>query len=166
MEETLSLKNPNVGQCCICHKVYDLGEFDLTQEIPQLMKEHEICFKCAFWHWRSEYDKTCEKEKGIIPFVINRYHYSASKDSIYAGLDYQHLILRSDGKLFNPPRLYHQGEIPSGFHYTFPNNAIFLNHEELAMIKNLESSKGLGLGLITVPENVVERLFKNFYKSK
>ena len=50
------------NECQICGKPLNLEEFDETREIPQLMARKQICFQCAFWSNRLDYDKELEKE--------------------------------------------------------------------------------------------------------
>lgn len=159
-------KTKHKGQCPICSRLYDLYDFNMSLPIPKIMAEKEVCYHCAFWLWRKELDdKLLSMEKPeIIPLVIDHEHMSIDIEKAWSGNSVA--ILRSDGKIFTPSQINHQGKIGKGFWYTFPNNAIYLEGEQLKYIKDLKSSTGLGLALITVPQNVVEEFFNSFYKSK
>ena len=165
------------NNCKLCTKPIDLEEYIQHLPIPKLMAEHQLCFNCAFWTNRlakdkiqNEMAKTSKpyigdgKPEYIIPLVIDGEHHSISSKKAHGGNTIA--ILTIEGKVYTPTQMYHHGNIPPHFIDKFPNNAITLDGTDLAEIKSLSSSQGLGLALITVPQNVVQKMFDKFYKSK
>ena len=59
------------NRCRICGKPINLEDFDKNREIPKLMKAQDLCFQCAFWFNRLDYDKELEKE-GKIAVIARR----------------------------------------------------------------------------------------------
>lgn len=53
------------NRCRICGKLINLEDFDINREIPKLMKAQDICYGCAFWYTRLEYDKKLEKRRKL-----------------------------------------------------------------------------------------------------
>lgn len=50
------------NQCKLCKEPINLGDFEARFEIPQLMAKNHICFSCAFWMKRKEYDDRLWRE--------------------------------------------------------------------------------------------------------
>lgn len=158
--------------CKLCTKPIDLEEYIQHLPIPKLMAEHQLCFNCAFWTHKLSEDmvKTNKpyigdgKPEYFIPLVINGEHQSISSKKAYGGNTVT--ILTIEGNVYTPTQVYYQGIIPDHFRDKFPNNAITIDETDLAEIQSLQSSQGLGLALITVPQNVVQKMFAKFYKSK
>lgn len=78
------------NRCRICGKPINLKDFDLNREIPKLMKNQDICFQCAFWFNRLDYDKNLEKENKIA--VITP--------------DYSHWVTRVPGNILMVPSAF------------------------------------------------------------
>lgn len=165
------------NNCKLCAKPIDLEEYIPHLPIPKLMAEHQLCFSCAFWtkklaedRVQNEIAKTSKpyigdgKPEYFIPLVIDGEHRSISSKKAYGGNTIA--ILTIEGNVYTPTQVYYQGIIPPHFRDKFPNNAITLDKIDLTEIKSLSSSQGLGLAHITVPQNVVQKMFDKFYKSK
>ena len=53
------------NRCHICGKPINLEDFELTYEIPQLMKTEQLCYQCAFWYKRLEYNRDLLKQNKV-----------------------------------------------------------------------------------------------------
>lgn len=142
-----------MNRCRICGKLINLEDFDINREIPKLMKAQDVCYGCAFWFNRLEYDKKLENEKKIA--VITP--------------DYSHWITRVPGDILMVPsafgRIYqtklqpintlgvidrnkkdlyiirynnitHQGTIPEHLRKLFKVNGVFLSPQEYKMLED------------------------------
>ena len=147
-------------KCNLCSEPYDLDEFEQSLAIPQIMKEKGLCWDCAYWTWRKIMDDKLTESS--ITLVIDKDHIIIHKDKAWSGNSTA--ILTENGKVYIPHRIYYQGVVPVRFKSQFPNNAIYLSSDQLEYIQNLAISKGLGLALITVPQEVVQKMFSKFYK--
>ena len=166
------------NSCKLCTKPIDLKEYIPRLPIPKLMAKYQLCFNCAFWTHRLAEDRMnietaksyvsyideCSKPEFIIPMVMNGEHMSISSKKANSGNSI--FLLTKDGKIYNPSQVYYQGKIPTHFIDKFPNDTIELTQSELDEIRSLVTSKGLSLSHITVPQNVVQKMFDKFYKSK
>lgn len=47
--------------CHLCNSPLNLDDYDLAKTVPQLMKEKQLCFQCAFWHRIIESDKNSDR---------------------------------------------------------------------------------------------------------
>lgn len=52
--------------CHLCNSPLDLDDYDLAKAVPQLMKEKQLCFRCAFWHRIIESDKTLIEDSNYV----------------------------------------------------------------------------------------------------
>lgn len=141
--------------CTLCGKPIDLEDFDLHKEIPQLMKEEDLCFQCAFWLKRKEYDGTLNRE-GKIALITPDYDHWVSRvygkiltipDS-FSGMYHTQLhpiytigVILPDNhiSIIRTNNLPHQGNIPEHLRVHFKPNAVFLTPEQA---KCLEDYRG------------------------
>lgn len=71
--------------CHLCNSPLNLDDYDLAKTVPQLMKEKQLCFQCAFWHRIIESDKTLIEDSNyeMIPLVTPYFqHYSIHLNKI------------------------------------------------------------------------------------
>lgn len=144
------------NQCRICGKPINLEDFEPNYEIPQLMKTEQLCFHCAFWHKRLEYDKELLKSNKValitpeyshwvvkVPGTIltiptgfsGIYHAKLNPTMTYAA------ILDEEYKSFSlvcTNNASHQGTIPEHLRGLFKINSIFLTP---AQFKELQDHK-------------------------
>lgn len=72
--------------CHLCNSPLDLDDYDLAKTVPQLMKEKQLCFRCAFWHRIIESDKTLIEDSNyeMIPLVTPYFqHYAIHLNKIW-----------------------------------------------------------------------------------
>lgn len=164
--------------CKLCAKPIDLEEYIQHLPIPKIMAEQQVCFNCAFWIDRIKRDSEARAVKSkhgrgfaltmapefIIPLVIDGQHQSFSSKKAYGGKTMA--VLTAEGELYFPTQMYYQGIVPEHFREELPDNAILLNDEDLQEIKSLASTDGQALSMVNVPQNVVQKMFDKFYKSK
>ena len=79
------------NECQICGKPINLEEFDETREIPQLMARKQVCFQCAFWFNRLDYDKELEKE-GKIAVITPAREYNFETNTRYIAQSFNYFI--------------------------------------------------------------------------
>lgn len=71
--------------CHLCNSPLDLDDYDLAKTVPQLMKEKQLCFQCAFWHNIKEEDDKVRKDFSmeILPLITPDYrHYTIHLNSL------------------------------------------------------------------------------------
>lgn len=159
--------------CTLCGKPIDLEDFNPNRGIPQLMKEKDLCFQCAFWLKRLEYNKGLSRENKIFLITPDYSHWISqingkiitvpdSFSGIYHTQVYpiynigvilpnteNHMVIRTNN-------LPHQGTIPEHLRESFKPNAIFLTPEQA---KYLEDYRGNAY-------EYIKNLIDNFDKSK
>lgn len=141
------------NRCRICGKPINLEDFDLSREIPKLMKAQDICYQCAFWFNRLDYDKTLEKEKKIAVITPDYSHWITRVPgdilmvpSAFGGIYQTKLqpvntlgvIEKDREKLFiiRYNKITHQGTIPEHLRKLFKVNGIFLSPQEYKMLED------------------------------
>lgn len=149
--------------CNCCNNSYDLDDFDLHLVIPKKMKEHGICFQCAFWLKKHQDDVDFQSgfdienpymsEKDIMPLIFEGSHWSIPiKNSIigiynqpagpFIRLPYFNHFLRFDGMLISSNNLWHQGEIPERFDDLFPENCVKLTYPQYLEARQILEKSG------------------------
>lgn len=144
------------SRCQICGKPINLEDYEPTREIPLLMKSDQLCYHCAFWHKRVEYDKELLKQNKVALITPYYDHWIVKVPGTiltipteFSGLHHAMLnptmtyaaILDEKYKSFslvqtNNPS--HQGTIPERLRGLFKINGIFLTP---AQFKELQDSK-------------------------
>lgn len=141
------------NRCRICGKLINLRDFDMNREIPKLMKAQDICYSCAFWYTRFEYDKKLEKEKKIAVITPDYSHWITRipgsilmVPSAFGGIYQTKLqpvntlgvIDEDKEKLFiiRYNNITHQGTIPEHLRDAFKVNGIFLSPQEYKMLED------------------------------
>lgn len=141
------------NRCRICGKLINLRDFDMNREIPKLMKAQDICYSCAFWYTRLEYDKKLEKEKKIVVITPDYSHWITRVPgdilmvpSAFGGIYQTKLqpvntlgvIDEDKEKLFiiRYNNITHQGTIPEHLRDAFKVNGVFLSPQEYKMLED------------------------------
>ena len=142
-----------MNRCRICGKLINLGDFDINREIPKLMKAQDVCYSCAFWFNRLEYDKKLENEKKIAVITPDYSHWITRVPgdilmvpSAFGGIYQTKLqpvntlgvIDKDREKLFiiRYNNSTHQGIIPEHLRKLFKVNGIFLSPQEYKMLED------------------------------
>ena len=142
------------NRCHICGKPINLEDYEPTYEIPLLMKSDQLCFHCAFWHKRVEYDKELLKQNKValitpkydhwvvkVPGTIltiptgfsGLYHAMLNPTMTYAAiLDEKHKSF----SLVQTNNASHQGDIPKPLRVLFKINGIFLSPEQFKELQD------------------------------
>lgn len=141
------------NECQICGKPINLEEFNETREIPQLMARKQVCFKCAFWFKRLDYDKNLEKENKIAIITPDYSHWITTVPgsilmvpSAFGGI-YQiklqpintlGVIDRKTKQVYiiRYNNITHQGTIPEHLRKLFKINGVFLSPQEYKMLED------------------------------
>lgn len=141
------------NECQICGKPINLRDFDMNREIPKLMKAQDICYSCAFWYTRLEYDKKLEKEKKIVVITPDYSHWITRVPgdilmvpSAFGGIYQTKLqpvntlgvIDKDREKLFiiRYNNITHQGIIPEHLRKLFKVNGVILSPQEYKMLED------------------------------
>lgn len=141
--------------CTLCGRPIDLEDFDPNKKIPKLMKEDNLCFQCAFWLKRKEYDKYLTKDSKIALITPDYNHWVSQiygkiltiPDS-FSGMYHTELhpihtigVLQDSSKLLiiRTNNLTHHGNIPEHLRGHFKPNAVFFTPEQ---VKYLEDYQG------------------------
>ena len=141
------------NRCRICGKLINLEDFDKNREIPKLMKAQDLCFQCAFWFNRLDYDKELEKENKIAVITPDYSHWVTKipgsilmVPSSFGGLYQTKLqpintlgvIDEDQEKLFiiRYNNITHQGTIPEHLRDAFKVNGVILSPQEYKMLED------------------------------
>lgn len=141
------------NRCRICGKPINLEDFDKNREIPKLMKAQDLCFQCAFWFNRLDYDKELEKESKIAVITPDYSHWVTKVPgsilmvpSAFGGIYQTKLqpvntlgvINRKikDVYIIRYNNITHQGIIPEHLRKLFKVNGIFLSPQEYKMLED------------------------------
>lgn len=144
-----------INRCRICGKPINLGDFDINREIPTLMKAQDVCYSCAFWFNRLEYDKKLENEKKIAVITPDYSHWITRVPgdilmvpSAFGGIYQTKLqpintlgvIDRSKKELYiiRYNNITHQGTIPEHLRKLFKVNGVFLSPQEYKMLEDYQ----------------------------
>lgn len=143
------------NRCRICGKPINLGDFDINREIPTLMKAQDICYSCAFWFNRLEYDKKLENEKKIAVITPDYSHWITRVPgdilmvpSAFGGI-YQTKLQpintlgvidrnKKDLYIIRYNNITHQGTIPEHLRKLFKVNGVFLSPQEYKMLEDYQ----------------------------
>lgn len=140
--------------CHLCNSPLDLDDYDLAKTVPQLMKEKQLCFRCAFWHRILESDKTLIEDSNyeMIPLVTPYFqHYAIHLNKIWLEVaTFRRESLDSTKKYIAAmvnDKVYigsynnwgFQGIIPAHLRELFTPNGIILTPEQLDDLLNRKS---------------------------
>lgn len=146
-----------MNRCRICGKLINLEDFDMNREIPKLMKAQDICYGCAFWFNRLEYDKKLENEKKIAVITPDYSHWITRVPgdilmvpSAFGGIYQTKLqpintlgvIDRSKKELYiiRYNNITHHGTIPEHLRKLFKVNGVFLSPQEYKMLEDYQGN--------------------------
>lgn len=142
-------------KCKICHKEYDLEDFDPRYEPVTRMIEKGICFSCAHWDNNYDMDHSDERLGRGIPVVVSKlygptaqvnprahwflpfYTIGRNMNCTVHPLDrFQptYRVLFMDGRLYTVNNLWHQGEIPPAWYDKFEVNAKLISNQEALLL--------------------------------
>lgn len=142
-----------MNRCRICGKLINLEDFDINREIPKLMKARDVCYSCAFWFNRLEYDKKLENEKKIAVITPDYSHWITRVPgdilmvpSAFGGI-YQTKLQpintlgvidrnKKDLYIIRYNNITHQGTIPEHLRKLFKVNGVFLSPQEYKMLED------------------------------
>lgn len=148
------------NQCLKCGKPINLEDYDEQLDIPQLMKENQWCFTCAFWYNRYKQDKKifmdCLASRVLITPDYNHYiihletlfistgtfrgHFLESTEVCVA---FQTLGEKATIHAFNNWSC--QGTIPEHCRELFTPNGVFITPEQLKDWRNRKSFTSVDL---------------------
>lgn len=140
--------------CHLCNAPLNLGDYLLEKEIPQLMKEKQLCFQCAFWHNRLKEDNRLMNTQNFETFpLVTPYfqHYTVHLNRIWLEIGtFRRWTLDSTQKYIAAmvnDKVYigsynnwgFQGLIPAHLRELFTPNGIILTPEQLDDLLNRKS---------------------------
>lgn len=145
------------NRCQICGKPINLEDFDLNREIPKLMKAQDVCYQCAFWFKRLDYDKNLEKENKIAIITPDYSHWVTTVPgsilmvpSAFGGIYQTKLqpintlgvIDRKTKQVYTIRynNITHQGTIPEHLRKLFKVNGVFLSPQEYKMLEDYQGN--------------------------
>lgn len=146
-----------MNRCRICGKLINLEDFDINREIPKLMKARDVCYSCAFWFNRLEYDKKLENEKKIAVITLDYSHWITRVPgdilmvpSAFGGI-YQTKLQpintlgvidrnKKDLYIIRYNNITHQGTIPEHLRKLFKVNGVFLSPQEYKMLEDYQGN--------------------------
>lgn len=145
------------NRCRICGKPINLEDFDLNREIPKLMKAQDVCYQCAFWFKRLDYDKNLEKENKIAIITPDYSHWVTTVPgsilmvpSAFGGIYQTKLqpintlgvIDRKTKQVYiiRYNNIAHQGIIPEHLRKLFKVNGVFLSPQEYKMLEDYQGN--------------------------
>lgn len=146
-----------MNRCRICGKLINLEDFDINREIPKLMKARDVCYSCAFWFNRLEYDKKLENEKKIAVITPDYSHWITRVPgdilmvpSAFGGI-YQTKLQpintlgvidrnKKDLYIIRYNNITHQGTIPEHLRKLFKVNGVFLSPQEYKMLEDYQGN--------------------------
>ena len=145
------------NRCQICGKPINLEDFDLNREIPKLMKAQDVCYQCAFWFKRLDYDKNLEKENKIAIITPDYSHWVTTVPgsilmvpSAFGGIYQTKLqpintlgvIDRKTKQVYiiRYNNITHQGTIPEHLRKLFKVNGVFLSPQEYKMLEDYQGN--------------------------
>ena len=149
-------------QCKVCHKEFDIEDFNPCT-IRQIMEKEQVCFTCAFWKDQKALDSSRPWNEGVLPIITQEFYKSVSSCSnrqfhycltlgnnnlirtkSYIKEIFRNIttgILTIEGYLFpytgysKQGGITHQGEIPVN-NKDFDTNAMFIQGSELLELLN------------------------------
>lgn len=146
-----------MNRCHICGKLINLEDFDINREIPKLMKARDVCYSCAFWFNRLEYDKKLENEKKIAVITPDYSHWITRVPgdilmvpSAFGGI-YQTKLQpintlgvidrnKKDLYIIRYNNITYQGTIPEHLRKLFKVNGVFLSPQEYKMLEDYQGN--------------------------
>lgn len=151
--------------CHLCNSPLNLDDYDLAKSTPQLMKEKQLCFQCAFWHSIIESDNYLKQELNngmdVIPLVTPYFqHYIIHLNKIWLEVGtFRREVLNSTKKyvaaVFDD-KVYigsynnwgFQGIIPAHLRELFTPNGIILTNEQVNDLLNRKSFTAADLKIL------------------
>ena len=133
------------------------------------MKNGHLCFRCAYWMYQSVMDLTERPWNNIVSLIINHQHYTLlDNPNVHYDTDpLSKLVLKENGTIYELPK-YSEGNIPDIFFKEghFKTNAILLDECDLTLCKifAINNNKPLIGTKYLIPQQIVKKLFDNFYK--
>lgn len=149
--------------CHLCNAPLNLDDYDLAKTVPQLMKEKQLCFQCAFWHRIIESDKTLIEDSNyeMIPLVTPYFqHYTIHLNKIWLevatfrreslGSTKKYIAAMVNNKLYigSYNNWGFQGIIPAHLRELFTPNGIILTPEQLDDLLNRKSFTAADLKIL------------------
>lgn len=141
--------------CHLCNSPLDLDDYDLAKTVPQLMKEKQLCFHCAFWHNIKEEDDKVRNDFSmeILPLITPDYrHYTIHLNSLWIEVgtfrreriktseNYIAMLTGDNSMIINSYNNWgFQGIIPAHLRELFTPNGIILTPEQLDNLLNRKS---------------------------
>lgn len=141
----------------------------MLKSIHDNMKNGNLCFSCAYWMYQSVMDLTERPENNIVSLIINNQHYTLldNPNITYDTDPFNRLVLRENGTIYRLPK-YSEGNIPEIFFKEghFCTNAILLDECDLTLCRifAINNNKPLLGTKNLIPQQIVKKLFDNFYK--
>lgn len=140
--------------CLECGKSINLEDYDEFLDIPQLMKNNQWCFSCAFWYKIHKEDQQVKESGKKVVLITPEYeHYIIQLETLMINMGtFRSYILESTGKCvalnekgssrviistFN--NWTFQGNIPESCRKLFNPNGIFLTPEQFKDWRNRKS---------------------------
>lgn len=141
------------NECQICGKPINLGDFDTNREIPKLMKAQDVCYQCAFWYNRLDYDKRLGEENKIAIITPDYSHWVTkvpgtilTVPSSFNGIYHTKLqpvetlgVINEKTKhvyIIRYNNIAHQGTIPEHLRDAFKVNGVILSPQEYKMLED------------------------------
>lgn len=142
-------------KCHLCNSPLDLDDYDLAKTVPQLMKEKQLCFHCAFWQNLKEEDDKLRKNPSmeIISLITPDYdHYTIHLNSLWIETgtfrrerikpseNYIAMLTEDNSMVINSYNNWgFQGIIPEHLRELFTPNGIILTPVELMELLSRKS---------------------------
>lgn len=127
--------------CYLCNTHLRLDDYVLSNEIPSIMKEKQICYNCAFWHKIKNQDKYYMEEcKSPWPLITPHYeHYylyqnlwaevgTFQKSPLYSTEQYIAILINDQVHIRECNNWSFQGVIGEHLRELFTPNGIILNY--------------------------------------
>lgn len=134
-----------IHTCSSCGNKYDILMYDSKSNIVQLMKEHEICYQCAYW--MNELEKTnrpLEVINGNL-YVFNHQMQRPANRLIGGSLGKEIYIVKPGMEICKSNNVYCRGKIPEQYIKNYPNTAYFtdvITYQKLKESKHKCLAKG------------------------
>ena len=155
--------------CHLCNAPLNLDDYDLAKAVPQLMKEKQFCFRCAFWHRILESDKTLieDSDYEMIPLVTPYFqHYTIHLNKLWLEVatfrreslcsTKKYIAVAIMDNIYCCDKVYigsynnwgFQGIIPAHLRELFTPNGIILTPEQLDDLLNRKSFTAADLKIL------------------
>lgn len=164
------------NRCKNCGALINLDDFEPNLEIPQFMAKKHVCYKCAFWFKRREWDKELISKKGLqgpIPVITPDWSHwivkpfqklavetgTYSRTIIESTRTYMAVIDERDSErvwFIDTNNASHQGIIPEHLRGLFTPNGVVLSPMEWKCFQDRKSITSADIKEIIQ----INRLFK------